>query len=303
MAYSYQTFSVGEILTATKMNQMSVNIRDHVHGAAGVALVDQGSINGAAVGQGQLKATSGLVSSIGPGRYTLPGGYYTYYPNTRIDGSSPDPSDIHISYWPTASGDSGYSNIIYLNPAPGVTLYANVVYLQASPPYNLGDGEIPLFLYADVDAAGDVVAVYCAPEAPWHYNGPTSIKADYYLNGVPYKRVCIDIPTLATIITDCDREVEPVFQGSYVDVEITQEMKNADMVLIPHPFLSKPAGRTAVLIDPVSDLTAKLAELHAAGESVNELLHRGYLRLGNTPLDRKTPPGVIAVAASWRLKK
>lgn len=36
MAYSFQTFSVLEVLTAAKMNQGEVNIRDHAHGAAGV---------------------------------------------------------------------------------------------------------------------------------------------------------------------------------------------------------------------------------------------------------------------------
>lgn len=36
MAYSFQTFSVAEILAASKMNQIEVNIRDHVHGSASV---------------------------------------------------------------------------------------------------------------------------------------------------------------------------------------------------------------------------------------------------------------------------
>src|SRR5258708_2127112 len=35
-AYSFQTFNVGQVLTATQMNQVEVNIRDHVHGVAGV---------------------------------------------------------------------------------------------------------------------------------------------------------------------------------------------------------------------------------------------------------------------------
>ena len=35
-AYSFQTFSAGEVLGASKMNQIEVNIRDHVHGSAGV---------------------------------------------------------------------------------------------------------------------------------------------------------------------------------------------------------------------------------------------------------------------------
>lgn len=37
MAYSFQTFSVGEVLTASKMNQVEVNVRDHVHGNSSVS--------------------------------------------------------------------------------------------------------------------------------------------------------------------------------------------------------------------------------------------------------------------------
>lgn len=36
-AYSFQTFSVGQVLTASQMNQVEVNVRDHVHGTAGVS--------------------------------------------------------------------------------------------------------------------------------------------------------------------------------------------------------------------------------------------------------------------------
>src|SRR5258708_4271544 len=35
-AYSFQTFTVGQVLAATKMNQVEVNIRDQAHGIAGV---------------------------------------------------------------------------------------------------------------------------------------------------------------------------------------------------------------------------------------------------------------------------
>ena len=36
-AYVFQTFSVSEVLGASKMNQIEANIRDHVHGAASVS--------------------------------------------------------------------------------------------------------------------------------------------------------------------------------------------------------------------------------------------------------------------------
>lgn len=38
MAYSFQTFTVGQVLMAAQTNQIEVNIRDHVHGVAGVAM-------------------------------------------------------------------------------------------------------------------------------------------------------------------------------------------------------------------------------------------------------------------------
>lgn len=36
MSYSFQTFSVGQVLTAAQMNQVEVNIRDHIHGQGNV---------------------------------------------------------------------------------------------------------------------------------------------------------------------------------------------------------------------------------------------------------------------------
>jgi hypothetical protein len=40
MTYSAQTFSVGQVLTAAQMQQIDTNIKDHVHGASGVAYHD-----------------------------------------------------------------------------------------------------------------------------------------------------------------------------------------------------------------------------------------------------------------------
>lgn len=36
-AYSFQSFSLNQVLTSAQMNQVEVNIRDHLHGVAGVA--------------------------------------------------------------------------------------------------------------------------------------------------------------------------------------------------------------------------------------------------------------------------
>jgi hypothetical protein len=37
MSYSFQLFSVGQILTAAQQNQVEANVRDHVHGQSGVS--------------------------------------------------------------------------------------------------------------------------------------------------------------------------------------------------------------------------------------------------------------------------
>ncbi len=41
-AYSFQSFSALEVLGATKMNQLEVNVRDHIHGQSSVATEYQG---------------------------------------------------------------------------------------------------------------------------------------------------------------------------------------------------------------------------------------------------------------------
>lgn len=37
MSYQFQTFSFQEVLTSSKLNQVEINIRDHVHGSDGVS--------------------------------------------------------------------------------------------------------------------------------------------------------------------------------------------------------------------------------------------------------------------------
>lgn len=58
MAYSFQTFSVGQVLTAAQVNQIEVNVRDHVHGVGGVVSI--GHLFSAGTGT----ATSGPMGSV-----------------------------------------------------------------------------------------------------------------------------------------------------------------------------------------------------------------------------------------------
>ncbi|MDZ4347907.1 MAG: hypothetical protein U1E51_36330 [Candidatus Binatia bacterium] len=63
MAYSFQTFTLSQILTAAQMNQVEVNIRDHEHGVAGVS----GDVPNTAATQANQETASSLVTIVTPG--------------------------------------------------------------------------------------------------------------------------------------------------------------------------------------------------------------------------------------------
>ena len=265
--------------------------------------VNQGTIDSAAVGQGELKSTSGTVSATSNTAATLPGGAYGFYTRSWVSTVIAGTAELHLSgtvNWTSAA------TTVQLQINTGATLFASQQYIQASPPYDLGDGEVRHFVFAAVDGSGKIVSVYSAPDPPWAYNGPTIARATRIdaRTGRIFQRV------RRTTIQARDARRDPALMRDYLDElsaaapveeEITQAVKQADMAIIPHPFGPDVNGRKVVVIDPVSPLCEKLCALQSSGEiTVNELLHSDYLRLGNSSLSRAAPPGVMAVSARWR---
>lgn len=273
------------------------------------AAVTQAKIAASAVGQGQLKTTTGQVSVTGSSSQllVLPGGQYGLYPQIR-NTSVGSTSEAYISY---GNVSTSFTTHIYLANNISSTLYAQQRYVQASPPYDLGDGEIPLFIFAVVDnTTGSIESTYTAPEAPWHYNGPTDIRAQVYQNGKPcrFRRDMSTVP-----FTWEQAKGDPVKEAEYaaafaaapiIEEEITQAIKNADMDLIPHPFQGNDlTGKTVVMLDPVSDLTHQLFAMHSEYDDfdlASLLTEANALRIDNVPLTRSGPPGVQIVDYKWR---
>ena len=82
------------------------------------------------------------------------------------------------------------------------------------------------------------------------------------------------------------------------EVEITTQMKNADIALIPTPYAgSDAAGTSIVMLDPMS--TEPLRDLVKAGESVAEILHKKYIRV-KAVVNRAAPPGVTVLGWDWK---
>jgi len=85
------------------------------------------------------------------------------------------------------------------------------------------------------------------------------------------------------------------------EFEITQELKQRDMPVIPHPMVGNDLSElTVVLLDPAHDETWKLAELHNSEINLGECLHNGYIKISNSNLNRVSPPGVQTCSFSWK---
>ena len=132
--------------------------------------VNQNSIAASSVGQGELKTAQGSVSTTS-GTFvnlTLPGGEYGFYSRTKADLGA----NITGQIVSARSGASYATIIALLTTNPPTAVYAQQRYLQASPPYKIGDKKWEHFLYALVNAQGDIIAAYEAEDPPYAYNGP-----------------------------------------------------------------------------------------------------------------------------------
>jgi len=265
--------------------------------APGTNSITQAMLNDSIVGQAELKTTQGAVSvsNTSSSNLTLPGGSYGFYPQlTRTVGDDSYSAQIVAGFWGSYGVYATYIRL-YSSWSGGTptTAYAQQRYVTASFPYNLGDGDIPLFVFALVDnATGNVVSMYTAPEAPWHYNGPTDIIGKLGPDGKKYK--------LAKITKKHPSNFE-LDEIAYERIEITQAIKNADIGLIPHPFCDNRTGKTIVLLDPVADMAWKMRDSFEDNLSeLHDLFYKNKLKIDSTPLNRKGPKGVLCCAAKWK---
>lgn len=293
--------------------------------------ITQIKIASAAVGTAQLKTSIGAASAAGstPSLLILPGGEYGFYPQIKVQDSSAGNSgftiagDMNASVFTNAQIGTSYITrvAVYNTRGTNDTSFAQQRYVTASPPwesYRAGDA-IPRFVFALVEiSTGKVVAGYEAEDPPWGNNGPTIINPLGRLIGLARSRISVN---------ERDWRANPQLRAQYEDeldkawtflkdpknalpifVEMnrafTQEEKNADMALIPHPFASfNPATHRVVVLNPTDDkFTRGLAMRSLLGDSVIEALMDGYFQIDNTPMPGLiAPASVMPVRARWKL--
>ncbi len=268
----------------------------------------------AAIGQSELKTATGTTSTASTTReqFTLAGGAYGFYPQIRMNSAENRAWEANITSNNSLAfiGWTANKTNITLKADGGRVIYAVQTYVTASRPYNMGDGEIGQFIFAIIDnTTGKVESVYSAPEAPWHYNGKTDIRGKLRADGKKYRvrRDMSDIPFAVSSIAN-----DPVKMAEYVaafnaaptlDELITPELCQKDMPDIPHPFMGNDlTGKTVVMLDPVSDLNHELYEMCTNHDEfdLNQLLHDGYITVGNSDIGRVSPNGVLVPSFKWK---
>ncbi len=157
----------------------------------------------------------------------------------------------------------------------------------------MGDGEVGGFIFALVNNSGEIVAHYAADVPPWGYNGPTDIRGKICpIRKKKYQRV-LKPQTIEEILDGAPVE--------YIEQEVTQAIKNADMGLIPQPFGTVPAGHTVVLLDPMDVRLRNLVDRQNADNQfdITSVLSHERFIVDNTELNRKGPQGVIQCGFSF----
>lgn len=272
------------------------------------------ALGAASVGQSELKTTTGTASTSTYGAVlTVPGGQYAFMIETYFTGiGSKDSASLAWQNENPAPIWGAYANKVGFFEAISASGFLRSRYVQASPPYDLGDGEIPIFIYVMIDdVTGDILAVAEADDPPWAYEGPTIITPSRIdrMTGKKYRDVLqykLDNPDWKTMLetgTPAQREATLVGlrTSSKVEVEIDQAYKNADKDLIPHPFIGTDlTDKTIVMIDPVGSLALDLYDMKHEDVPLCELFYDGYININTTPLVRAAPNGIIPVRGTWK---
>lgn len=180
-------FAYGTKLTSTQMQQLRDNLTAMANGDSGApqvqtagiaddavttAKIDDGAVTqaklSASVGQGELKTSTGEVSTNGSTHLTLPGGSYGFYPQTKCGAAAHVTAQIAKDY----AGSAAYETKIYLTSDGTGWVYAQQRYVTAS-------GEIFWCFMLRNRESGKIMSAYASPDHPCFGNGGDPVKVSH----------------------------------------------------------------------------------------------------------------------------
>ena len=256
------------------------------------------SVDGAitSVSQGDLNTSSGTFSTTTDTvvasnlrrtatSLTLPGGQYGFTLESNTAAS------VVGGWWHGYHAGAYTPNVFAWTDDVGHQLISGrQTYVTASPPYDLGDGIVQGFMFMKFDSNNKLIGHYIADTPPWGYNGKTKTRAC---------AVCpITGKKFRSVLKHSVRDI--LLNGASEQTmleEITNEIKNRDMVDIPHPFGILRPGETVAMADPMSDLLGKMINQYnevgnQAIDEIQSMLIKNQLYLDNDKMNRAGPAGV-----------
>jgi len=284
--------------------------------------VDQAEIASGAVHASELDTSNSTESyTITAGqqqdRQVLSGGQYSFYPRISITSNFGALTSFNLGSSGGTIGLNTYISMAAITTLgdPAITGESTNRFVNSSAPWNMGHGDIALFIFFRVNNEGHITGSSVSPAPVWGYNGKTSLVPDRVSKTYSENGSEIFVKKFKTIVNPDHPVILPPWQGGdpalwnqdaldaylnpeMVEIEIDQSMKNADMVDIPHPFNTLGETDTVVLIDPCSSVVDQLACLHKNGENIAEMFRNGYLTIGNECL-HTAPNGVSVRVANW----
>lgn len=262
-------------------------------------------IANSSVQQSHLNTGINEVSYNGPAQgnesvATLAGGQYGFYPQTKGSGSGQISARIVLSNGVGIGTTYGTFISLY---AENSTIYAQQRYINSSPPHRIKTLDYLDFIYLLVDSNGNIKSTWIANDPPWYHNGPTSTVPDAIdKKGIKYQNKIV-IPQEILDIQYADPAAYSTEVAGLTPTlhAITDDIKNADMDLIPSPFLSSESTDKIILLCPdQSGAYVDLYNTFKTGASVSELFTGDYLVIGNEVRDNRKPKNVALHKIKWK---
>ncbi len=260
--------------------------------------VDTGEIAGSAVGQGQLKTSESTNSSSGSLiTLAVPGGQYSFWPRYWVD------STANTDFVRLGESTSSSNQSILFSGSTTITGNVRSRFIQSSPPYDLGDGIVQGFVYVRLNDSGAPVGVYIS-EDPASYGTTWGGTPEYHmvdgkLHG-SWKRRKITARDVKEGRASAAELMDPgnVFTE---ELEITPQTKLRGIDERPHPWSdSMPINHQAILLDPMCECTGRIVRAMLDGDSPDDLIYSGHIKIDNTELKRACPPGMKAYTAKLK---
>lgn len=279
--------------------------------------ITQTQIGASAIGTGELNDTTGIQSvsvSTGTTNYIEANSS-----NYKLDWEIRASTSNRLTYDGITGGvltlGTSYNDYYhkFTSTINSATAYVRTRYVDASPPYDLGDGEIPLFIYAVVDSNGQVVATSIDKNPPW-----ARMKKPYKHTAEGDIRTIKDMSGFNMTRKEAAsagklREYMQYFrQAKDVQEKVTTEDKNTYIADKPHPFGRAiemngfDVDHTIVMLNPFSEPMLDLYAMHTdynddeGSFDIAEMLHENYFIVDNTDSGIKGPPGILVPNFRWK---